>query len=81
LLFLRNQWEKGDEWGGGISERESKRGLTGHWKTWIPWVTAEELEESRGSPGILKDLKDLLANPTTWGRLAETLRMRVIPSL
>lgn len=68
--------KKRDEWTGGC-----KRGLTGHWKTWIPWVRAAEVEESGGSPGILKDLKGLLANPTTWGRLAETLRIRVIPSL
>ena len=60
---------------------ERTKGLTGHWKTWIPWVRTEEFEESRDSPGNLKDLMDLFANPTTWGRPPETLRIKLILSL
>ena len=44
-------------------------------------MRTEELEESRDWPGNLKDLKDLFANPITWGRLVETLRVKLILSL
>lgn len=49
-------------------------GLTGQWKTWIPWVRVGETEDSMGSPGNFRDLKDLFVNLTTCWRLEESLR-------
>lgn len=44
----------------------------------MPWVRVGERVESRESPGDFKDLKDLFANLTTWGRLEDSLCIRVI---
>lgn len=57
----RDQWK----YTSGYERSATGGGLTGQWKTWMPWVRVGETEESKSSPGNFKDLKDLFANLTT----------------